>query len=114
MTRDMNTSAPLPRKNSKRRRGNETISLHRLPKCEATGKVRYRDHAQANDGLVSAKEWRKRSEAEGRASRRREARSYKCPDCRGWHSTSIAEWIESPRVDHVTSAAQSITFGVSA
>lgn len=78
-----------------KRRGNDTIGSHRLPTCTTSGKVRYRDHDQARDGLVSAKEARLRSERVGQESRRREARSYRCTDCRGWHTSSIATWVES-------------------
>lgn len=97
-----------PRRRSKRRRSNDTIRMHRLPVCSETGKVRYRDHDQARDGLVSAKEARMRDESAGVQSRRREARSYKCPECRGWHNTSLALWVEATPVDAAVAAATTI------
>ena len=105
---DMNQSAAEPRRRSKRRRGHDTIGLHRLPTCSATGKVRYRDHAQASDGMQSAKEARSRDERAGITSRRREARSYKCSECGGWHNTSIVQWIDVPREEPAAAAPKSI------
>lgn len=85
---DINLMTPLPTKSSRRRRSTETIRKHRLPTCPTTGKLRYRDHDQARDGLSSSKERRLRVESEGLTSRRHEIRTYKCSFCAGWHSTS--------------------------
>lgn len=87
-TTDINHTIPLPPKFTRRRRSAETIRRHRLPTCPTTGKLRYRDHDQARDGLGSTTERRLRVEAEGYTSRRREIRTYKCSFCAGWHSTS--------------------------
>lgn len=95
---DMTLPTAEPRRRAKRRRGHDTIGRHRLPHCPTSGKVRYRDHAQASDGLRSAKEARLRQQSAGVESRRRETRSYKCPDCRGWHNTSRSRWVEVPVV----------------
>ncbi len=85
---DINLTIPLPPKVARRRRSAETIRKHRLPTCPTTGKIRYRDHDQARDGLGSTTERRLRVESEGFTSRRREIRTYKCSFCAGWHSTS--------------------------
>jgi len=106
---DMTLAAVEPRRRTKRRRGHDTIGLHRLPTCSATGKVRYRDHAQASDGLESAKEARIRDERAGKVSRRREPRSYKCPDCGGWHNTSIPQRVELPREEPVITTAKPVS-----
>lgn len=80
----------------KRRRGDYTIGKHNLPICADTGKVRYRDHTQARDGLGSAK-WKGRLDAhEGIETKRHETRAYKCPECNGWHTTSITTWTKPP------------------
>ena len=78
----------------KRRRGSYTIGKHDLPTCPTTGKVRYRDHRQASDALSSTRWKRRLDELDGISSRRNETRSYRCPDCGGWHITSIANWVE--------------------
>ena len=77
-----------------RRRGDHTIRKHACPVCPESGKIRYRDHKQAGDALRSAK-WRRRiDDLVGVDSRRNEARAYKCADCKGWHTTSLAVWVE--------------------
>lgn len=81
----------------RRRCGDYTIGKHNLPTCPDTGKVRYRDRAQASEGLRSAKWRRLHDVADGVDSRRRETRSYKCPECSGWHNTSIATWVDMGR-----------------
>jgi len=88
----------------KRRRGSATIGKHSLPTCAASGKIRYRDHHQANDALSSTK-WRRRlDELSGIESKRNETRSYRCGECRGWHITSLATWVEMSRPDLSTPA----------
>lgn len=70
------------------RHGAETIRRHSLPMCPGSGKVRYRDAHQAKHGLDSCK-WRRADDLGCRGtSHRDEIRSYKCPDCRGYHLTS--------------------------
>lgn len=79
----------------KRRRGSSTVGRHHPPVCPTSRKIRYRDHQQASDALSSAR-WRRRlDELDGIESKRNETRAYKCPDCSGWHVTSIAAWVES-------------------
>lgn len=64
------------------------IRGHQLPKCSASGKRRYRDFRQAQDGLISTRRARQFDEFCGRESNRHEARIYQCPTCLGWHCTS--------------------------
>lgn len=58
------------------------MGRRQLPRCQATGKVRFRDHHHATQALTAAR----RSASE----RRREQRSYLCAACRGFHLTSRA------------------------
>lgn len=70
-------------------RGNRIMRIrhHELPKCPMTGKVRYRDQTQAQDGLASAR-WRgQAADYAGLSHNRREVRVYLCA-CGGWHATS--------------------------
>ena len=58
-------------------------------------KVRYRDSREAKQALWSTANKRVRDEKAGLASARREARTYRCGICRGWHLTSqvlASEW----------------------
>lgn len=58
-------------------------------------KVRYRDSREAKDALWSTRKQRQIAEREGRNSNRREARTYRCGKCRGWHLSSqvfAADW----------------------
>lgn len=48
---------------------------HRLPQCTATGLARFRDRHQARDGAKAVT-----AGAPGR-----EASTFACPECRGWH-----------------------------
>lgn len=88
----------------KSRRGDYTIGKHDCPPCAATGKVRYRDHRQASHALQSAKWKRRHDDLIGLDSRRNEVRAYKCDECKGWHTTSIAVW-NDPAVDRDEAAA---------
>lgn len=58
---------------------------HRFPTCPETGKVRFGEHKDATQALRLARI----SAGRDLASRRREARSYRCGSCRGWHLTSM-------------------------
>jgi hypothetical protein len=78
------------------RRGNLTIGRHTLPTCPETGKIRYRDRHQVSDGLRSAKWQRDLDLRTSGETNRRETRSYRCPSCDGWHTTSMASWV-APR-----------------
>jgi hypothetical protein len=51
-------------------------------------KIRYRDSREAKDALWKTKVQREREEADGMESTRREARTYRCGKCFGWHLTS--------------------------
>lgn len=55
-----------------------------LPRCKATGKVRFRDEHAARKFLDRSRD--------RKAEKRRERRVYWCPRCRGYHTTS---WRES-------------------
>lgn len=51
-------------------------------------KIRYRDHREAVAVLHKIAGLRDRAKRDGLDSRRREARSYPCDGCRGFHLTS--------------------------
>lgn len=51
-------------------------------------KIRYRDSREAKDALFSTKLQKGRDEADGLESNRREARTYRCGKCFGWHLSS--------------------------
>lgn len=61
--------------------GRRKVRRHPAPKKCRTGKRRYRDKLDAAMALSSTQSPRARGD-------RREARSYKCPHCKGWHLTS--------------------------
>lgn len=57
----------------------------------ASKKVRYRDHKEATRFLhIIENQRRDHLEIDG-VTRRNESRSYLCPECRGWHTTSQPE-----------------------
>ena len=55
-----------------------------IPVCSPNGKKRYRDKKSAIQVLQVAQA----AAALDPGSRRRESRTYRCPDCNGWHLTS--------------------------
>jgi hypothetical protein len=55
-----------------------------VPVCSPKGKKRYRDKKSAIQVLQVAQA----AAALDPDSRRRESRTYRCPDCNGWHLTS--------------------------
>lgn len=60
-------------------------------------KVRYRDSREAKQALWSTSNKRVRDERAGRGSNRREARTYRCGICKGWHLTSqvlASDWVK--------------------
>jgi hypothetical protein len=61
---------------------------HIYPRCPATGKVRFGEHKDATQALRQARQAAQSAARQVLPSRRREARSYRCPHCRGWHLTS--------------------------
>jgi hypothetical protein len=63
---------------------------HRFPRCQYSGKVRFRYRKDAIDFVVGARYRAERCAAEGVPCRRRETRAYKCENCGGWHVTSAA------------------------
>ena len=65
--------------------------FHRFPTCLATGKVRFGERHDANLFLEHARHSRAAQQLEAGQPRRRETRSYRCPDCHGWHVTSQAK-----------------------
>lgn len=71
------------RKKSGRRRGGSAPDV-----CEASGKCRFRDHAQAVAALHQAARSRQMAAEFGFQSRRAEVRCYACDACQGWHLTS--------------------------
>lgn len=73
----------------KRLRADEAMPTKRnRTKCPSTGKVRYRDHHEATLSLKNMRRARTVATLDGVPTNRREDRSYKCPDCKGWHLTS--------------------------
>lgn len=88
---------PLPRvRPGRRRNGATTVTLHRAPECRDSGKRRYRDRHQATDALNSARRQRAHDLAHEGATTRHEARAYKCDSCKGFHLTSLVEWVIRP------------------
>lgn len=57
-------------------------------RCRATGKLRWPDHLSAIRVTHSAARSRVAAAERGVPSRRREARTYQCDACQGWHTTS--------------------------
>ena len=55
-----------------------------IPVCSPNGKKRFRDKKSALQVLQHAQA----TAALHPDSRRRETRTYRCPDCNGWHLTS--------------------------
>lgn len=54
--------------------------------CRPTGKIRYRTHLDAKLALL-----RTTRNTDSRRAKD-EKRAYSCPDCRGWHLTSLTTW----------------------
>lgn len=78
-----------------RRRGRQTIWDHAKTICAASGKIRYRDSAQAGDALDACRFQRRLDLSSSAQSARNETRIYRCdhPSChRGFHITSIRDW----------------------
>lgn len=67
---------------------------HQLPLCPASGKVRFRERAQAQVALRLSLWEQTNAGRAGMTTRRRETRAYRCADCSGWHLTS---WARPPR-----------------
>lgn len=66
----------------------QPMSRHRYPLCPASGKVRYGERKDVKLVLRGAERDRSRARLNDVPCSRREIRSYRCPDCRGWHLTS--------------------------
>lgn len=73
------------------------IHSHRVPTCPSTGKRRYRDRRQAQDALEGLKWAGALAGQWGQETQRRECRAYRCPDCKGWHTTSLVKWASVDR-----------------
>lgn len=56
-------------------------------RCDS-GKARYRDKTEAVHALHSVKNNAERQLEQFGTSRRKESRTYRCPECKGWHLTS--------------------------
>lgn len=66
-----------------RKRRDRQAQAAKLPRCPASGKVRFADSLDAERAVAQA------ILASGSGNpRRREERAYRCPDCDGWHLTS--------------------------
>ncbi|WP_311588581.1 hypothetical protein [Varibaculum massiliense] len=59
-----------------------------FPRCEATGKIRYRERKDAKQALGHARHVRAIMENAGVVCRWNIIRAYKCGFCKGWHTTS--------------------------
>lgn len=77
---------------------------HRLPQCAATGLARFRDRHQARDG----------AKAMTAGAQGRDASTFACPECRGWHvetrqasafAPAVAESSSAPTVAYEASLA---------
>lgn len=66
---------------------------HRWPTCPETGKLRLGERKDTHLALKSVRAQREAAVAAGRTSVRRECRAYRCTCCRGWHLTSIPNWV---------------------
>ncbi len=62
---------------------------HAWPICITSGKARYGERKDAQQALVKAAHTRTRAQVEGGHTRWTVVRSYRCPDCHGWHLTSL-------------------------
>jgi hypothetical protein len=60
----------------------------RNARCQMSGKKRFRDRKEAKRVVIYARRMKLRAEREGYLTNRFENRTYRCPDCGGWHVTS--------------------------
>jgi hypothetical protein len=54
--------------------------------------VRFPDSRAAVAALHRAKNTQRFAELDSTPTRRRECRHYRCPECKGWHLTSVPAW----------------------
>lgn len=64
---------------------------HHWPRCPYSGKVRFREHADATEALRNARRTILAAARDDVPTTHRETRSYKCR-CGGWHLTSQPQW----------------------
>ncbi len=77
-----------------------TTSMRRVRKnsewgyCPTTGKIRYGELRDAKQAIEHAFHSRAAARLDGREPTNRVVRAYRCPDCRGYHTTSVpfAAW----------------------
>jgi hypothetical protein len=60
----------------------------RPPRCQSSGKKRYRDRKDAKRVVINARRIKLSADGQGLTTRRLENRTYRCHDCGGWHVTS--------------------------
>jgi hypothetical protein len=71
-------------------RTSSTRARHRFPPCLSTGKRRLGERKDVKLALRAARQARSVAHLAGVESARHEVRGYRCPDCHGWHLTSMA------------------------
>lgn len=64
----------------------------RPARCQISNKVRYRDHRDAKLALRTLRFTASALTSQDRSHSIHVVRCYRCPDCRGWHLTSKAQW----------------------
>lgn len=74
--------------NQRRHRRTPGACKRHFSKCEATGKIRYREWNDAKQALGHARHVRAIAENDGAVCRWNIIRAYKCGFCQGWHTTS--------------------------
>ena len=65
-----------------------SMSRHRNPICQSSGKIRYRERRDVKFALQRADGDRSRARLNNVTCSRRETSGYLCSDCDGWHLTS--------------------------
>lgn len=64
------------------------FTASRPPRCQFSGKKRYRDRKEAKRVVINARRIKLSADREGVPTRRHETRTYRCHDCGGWHVSS--------------------------
>lgn len=62
-----------------------------LARCSASGKIQFRDHAEAIQALHHAETARARAEVDGATTTMFAVRAYECDECPFWHITKAAD-----------------------
>lgn len=62
-----------------------------LARCSSSGKIQFRDHAEAVQALHHAETARARAQVDGARTTLFAVRAYECDDCPFWHITKAAD-----------------------